>query len=204
MLYPVAVHSRFEHSRGVYWLASEAIDRLKTSQQGNSTFPVKLLLVKPIEVRHPCDWLRHWWMKSMMKKSLMFQITLSGPVNDPAKLPKWNYDGSSTGQASGEDSELVSQFQLTKRHSAAKIFSHPDVVAEEPWYKNMGEDYKLIAAITPNTTNWTAKVVVLEKTSARTAYHSPTKYQNVVLMDMEGSQSQQNLTAHSASMPQLN
>ncbi|KAL2482635.1 Metal-dependent phosphohydrolase [Forsythia ovata] len=32
MLYPGAVHSRFEHSRGVYWLASEAIDRLKTSQ----------------------------------------------------------------------------------------------------------------------------------------------------------------------------
>ncbi|KAL2505488.1 Replication protein A 70 kDa DNA-binding subunit B [Abeliophyllum distichum] len=52
-------------------------------------------------------------------------------------------------------------------------------------YQNMGEDYKLIATITPNTTNWTAKVVVLEKTSARTAYHSPTKYQNVVLMDME-------------------
>ncbi|KAL2499699.1 Replication protein A 70 kDa DNA-binding subunit B [Abeliophyllum distichum] len=52
-------------------------------------------------------------------------------------------------------------------------------------YQNMGEDYKLIAAITPNTTNWTAKVVVLEKSSARTAYHSPTKYQNVVLMDME-------------------
>ncbi|KAL2514925.1 Replication factor-A C terminal domain-containing protein [Forsythia ovata] len=68
----------------------------------------------------------------------------------------------------------------------------------------MGEDYKLIAAITPNTTNWTEKVVVLEKTSARTAYHSPTKYQNVVLMDMEGSQSQQNLTAPSATMPQLN
>ncbi|KAL2521563.1 Replication protein A 70 kDa DNA-binding subunit B [Forsythia ovata] len=49
----------------------------------------------------------------------------------------------------------------------------------------MGEDYKFIPAITPTTTNWTAKVVVLEKTSARTAFHSPTKYQNVVLMDME-------------------
>ncbi|KAL2487569.1 Uncharacterized protein Fot_40861 [Forsythia ovata] len=54
----------------------------------------------------------------------------------------------------------------------------------------MGEDYKLIATITPNTTNWTAKIVVLEKTSARTAYHSPTKYQNVVLMDMEDNQLQ--------------
>ncbi|PPD79390.1 hypothetical protein GOBAR_DD23688 [Gossypium barbadense] len=33
--------------------------------------------------------------------------TLSGPVSDPSKLPKWNYDGSSTGQASGEDSEVI-------------------------------------------------------------------------------------------------
>ncbi|KAJ0100610.1 hypothetical protein Patl1_21199 [Pistacia atlantica] len=29
--------------------------------------------------------------------------TLNGPVSDPSKLPKWNYDGSSTGQAPGED-----------------------------------------------------------------------------------------------------
>ncbi|XP_041990708.1 glutamine synthetase, chloroplastic-like [Salvia splendens] len=33
--------------------------------------------------------------------------TLSGPVSDPAKLPKWNYDGSSTGQAPGEDNEVI-------------------------------------------------------------------------------------------------
>ncbi|CAA6664785.1 unnamed protein product [Spirodela intermedia] len=33
--------------------------------------------------------------------------TLSGPVDDPSKLPKWNYDGSSTGQAPGEDSEVI-------------------------------------------------------------------------------------------------
>ncbi|KAL3568431.1 hypothetical protein D5086_031082 [Populus alba] len=33
--------------------------------------------------------------------------TLSGPVSDPSKLPKWNYDGSSTGQAPGEDSEVI-------------------------------------------------------------------------------------------------
>ncbi|KZV24752.1 hypothetical protein F511_29804 [Dorcoceras hygrometricum] len=32
MVYPGAVHSRFEHSLGVYWLASEAISRLKTYQ----------------------------------------------------------------------------------------------------------------------------------------------------------------------------
>lgn len=33
--------------------------------------------------------------------------TVAGPVSDPSKLPKWNYDGSSTGQAPGEDSEVI-------------------------------------------------------------------------------------------------
>lgn len=30
-----------------------------------------------------------------------------GPVSDVSELPKWNYDGSSTGQAPGEDSEVI-------------------------------------------------------------------------------------------------
>lgn len=38
---------------------------------------------------------------------LCYIKTLSGPVSDPSKLPKWNYDGSSTGQAPGEDSEVI-------------------------------------------------------------------------------------------------
>jgi len=33
--------------------------------------------------------------------------TLPGPVSDPSKLPKWNYDGSSTNQAPGQDSEVI-------------------------------------------------------------------------------------------------
>ncbi len=33
--------------------------------------------------------------------------TLPGPVTDPAQLPKWNYDGSSTDQAPGTDSEVI-------------------------------------------------------------------------------------------------
>ncbi|XP_028068650.1 glutamine synthetase cytosolic isozyme 2-like [Camellia sinensis] len=33
--------------------------------------------------------------------------TLSGPVSEKKKLPKWNYDGSSIGQAPGEDSEVI-------------------------------------------------------------------------------------------------
>ncbi|WP_407816242.1 glutamine synthetase beta-grasp domain-containing protein, partial [Staphylococcus aureus] len=28
-------------------------------------------------------------------------------MEDPSELPKWNYDGSSTGQAPGEDSEVI-------------------------------------------------------------------------------------------------
>ena len=30
-----------------------------------------------------------------------------GPLSDPPKLPKWNYDGSNTGQAPGDDSEVT-------------------------------------------------------------------------------------------------
>ena len=35
MVYPGAVHSRFEHSLGVYWLAGEAAHKLKTHQVWN-------------------------------------------------------------------------------------------------------------------------------------------------------------------------
>lgn len=32
MVYPGAMHSRFEHSLGVYWLAGEAVHKLKAQQ----------------------------------------------------------------------------------------------------------------------------------------------------------------------------
>ena len=32
MVYPGAVHSRFEHSLGVYWLAREAVEKLRYYQ----------------------------------------------------------------------------------------------------------------------------------------------------------------------------
>ncbi|MCD7468394.1 hypothetical protein HAX54_006502, partial [Datura stramonium] len=69
--------------------------------------------------------------------------TLHGPVTNPSQLPQWNYDGSSTGQAPGEDSELESSSQQTKRFNAAKIFSHPEVLAEEPWF-GIEQEYTLL------------------------------------------------------------
>uniref|UniRef100_A0A1J3K246 Glutamine synthetase n=1 Tax=Noccaea caerulescens TaxID=107243 RepID=A0A1J3K246_NOCCA len=97
--------------------------------------------------------------------------TLAGPVKDPSELPKWNYDGSSTGQAPGDDSEVILYPQAifkdpfrrgnnilvmcdaytpagepiptNKRHAAAKIFSDPSVVAEETWY-GIEQEYTLL------------------------------------------------------------
>ncbi|KAF9671280.1 hypothetical protein SADUNF_Sadunf12G0030900 [Salix dunnii] len=66
--------------------------------------------------------------------------TLDRAVSDPKKLPKWNYDGSSTGQAPGEDREPI---PTNKRYNAAKIFSHPDVAAEVPWY-GIEQEYTLL------------------------------------------------------------
>ncbi|XP_071705592.1 glutamine synthetase-like isoform X1 [Rutidosis leptorrhynchoides] len=97
--------------------------------------------------------------------------TLSGPVDDPKKLPKWNYDGSSTGQALGEDSEVILYPQAifkdpfrrgnnilvmcdayfpsgepiptNTRYAAAKIFSKPEVEKEVPWY-GIEQEYTLL------------------------------------------------------------
>ncbi|XP_058735904.1 glutamine synthetase leaf isozyme, chloroplastic-like [Vicia villosa] len=40
-------------------------------------------------------------------KGSMKKLTISKPVSHPSELPKWNYDRSSTGQALGEDSEVI-------------------------------------------------------------------------------------------------
>ncbi|KAF3599096.1 hypothetical protein F2Q69_00038039 [Brassica cretica] len=97
--------------------------------------------------------------------------TLPGPVTDPSKLPKWNYDGSSTGQAAGDDSEVIlypqaifrdpfrrgnnilvmcdaytpagNPIPTNKRHNAAKIFSNSKVASEEPWY-GIEQEYTLM------------------------------------------------------------
>ncbi|XP_024359357.1 glutamine synthetase cytosolic isozyme [Physcomitrium patens] len=97
--------------------------------------------------------------------------TLPKPVTDPKLLPKWNYDGSSTGQAPGEDSEVILYPQAifrdpfrrgnnilvicdaytpqgvpiptNKRAAAAEIFSKKEVVDEEPWY-GLEQEYTLL------------------------------------------------------------
>ena len=56
--------------------------------------------------KHPSDCFFAFWMIFSKKKKKTFQ-TLPGPVTDPAKLPKWNYDGSSTNQAPGDNSEVI-------------------------------------------------------------------------------------------------
>ncbi|KAL2526696.1 Replication protein A 70 kDa DNA-binding subunit E [Abeliophyllum distichum] len=64
----------------------------------------------------------------------------------------------------------------------------------------MGNEFQLIREVSPGTAGWTVKVVIAEKFSLRVAQRSPTKYQNLILMDSEGSIVQatlygQNITA---------
>ncbi|KAK6130399.1 hypothetical protein DH2020_035809 [Rehmannia glutinosa] len=84
-------------------------------------------------------------------KSRVMATTISKPVEHPSELPKWNYDGSSTGQAPGEDSEVICDtytpagepIPTNKRYRAAQIFSDPKVVAEIPWY-GIEQEYTLL------------------------------------------------------------
>ncbi|XP_020108421.1 glutamine synthetase leaf isozyme, chloroplastic [Ananas comosus] len=97
--------------------------------------------------------------------------TIPKPVEHPSELPKWNYDGSSTGQAPGEDSEVILYPQAifkdpfrggnnilvicdsytpsgepiptNKRYRAAQIFSEQKVINEIPWY-GIEQEYTLL------------------------------------------------------------
>jgi len=48
MVYPGAVHSRFEHSLGVYWLAGEAVQKLKDYQVWGVIFDSLILNPHPL------------------------------------------------------------------------------------------------------------------------------------------------------------
>ncbi|KAK6913522.1 Glutamine synthetase, N-terminal domain [Dillenia turbinata] len=124
--------------------------------------------------------------------------TLSGPVDSPQQLPKWNYDGSSTGQAPGEDSEVILYPQAifrdpfrrgknilvmcdaytpagvpiptNKRYKAAKIFSHPDIIAEEPWY-GIEQEYTLLQKEVKWPVGWQLWEVTLARRSVLGPYY---------------------------------
>eukprot|EP00245_Coleochaete_scutata_P007490 TRINITY_DN22912_c0_g1_i1.p1 TRINITY_DN22912_c0_g1~~TRINITY_DN22912_c0_g1_i1.p1 ORF type:complete len:367 (+),score=67.64 TRINITY_DN22912_c0_g1_i1:121-1221(+) len=100
--------------------------------------------------------------------------TLTGPITSPSQLPKWNYDGSSTGQAPGDDSEVILYPQAiykdpfrrgnnilvmcdcytpagvplptNKRAAAAEIFEK--VKEHVPWF-GIEQEYTLLS-----TENW--------------------------------------------------
>jgi glutamine synthetase len=96
--------------------------------------------------------------------------TLDAPVSSPSELPDWNFDGSSTGQAPGHDSEVILKpkaifpdpfrggdnilvlcdcytpagepIPSNTRAAAEKIFSDPKVKAEKPWW-GLEQEYTL-------------------------------------------------------------
>jgi len=49
----------------------------------------------------------------------------------------------------------------------------------------MATHYKLIPQIAISETNWSAKVIITGKQPPKTARHSTTKYQTILLMDLE-------------------
>jgi glutamine synthetase len=97
--------------------------------------------------------------------------TLKGPIKEVKDLPKWNYDGSSTNQAEGQDSEVIlypqaifkdpfrrgnnilviadtykpngTPLTTNKRAAAAKIFADPKVAEEVTWF-GIEQEYTLL------------------------------------------------------------
>lgn len=97
--------------------------------------------------------------------------TLDGPVSKVSELPEWNYDGSSTGQAPGEDSEVILKpcrifrdpfrggsniivlcdtytpqgeaLPTNTRHPAKAIFDK--ALGEKPWY-GFEQEYTMFEA----------------------------------------------------------
>ncbi|KAL2537315.1 Uncharacterized protein Fot_18706 [Forsythia ovata] len=49
----------------------------------------------------------------------------------------------------------------------------------------MSKEFQLIRDVSPGSSGWIVKVVVAEKILPRIAQKSPTKYQNLILMDTE-------------------
>eukprot|EP01013_Petalomonas_cantuscygni_P022724 TRINITY_DN44035_c0_g1_i1.p1 TRINITY_DN44035_c0_g1~~TRINITY_DN44035_c0_g1_i1.p1 ORF type:complete len:374 (-),score=60.39 TRINITY_DN44035_c0_g1_i1:810-1931(-) len=121
------------------------------------------------------------WIGGKMTDLRCKTRTIPTSVTSASELPEWNYDGSSTGQAPGEDSEVILRPQAifadpfrggdnivvlcdtytpqgdplptNKRAPAMSIFSHPEVAAEEPWY-GLEQEYTLFNADGRTVLGW--------------------------------------------------
>ena len=107
--------------------------------------------------------------------------TCKGNITSVDQLSKWNFDGSSTGQAPGDDSEVIlvpkaifkdpfrgshhllcmcecedpfgNALPTNTRRAAAKIFSDAKVSSEETWY-GIEQEYALLDAKTSWPLGW--------------------------------------------------
>ena len=117
------------------------------------------------------------WIDGTMENCRSKARTVTKQVTSVDQLSKWNFDGSSTGQAPGDDSEVIlvprsiyrdpfrggqhllcmcecedphgNPLPSNTRANAAKIFSDPKVDGEVPWY-GIEQEYALLDA----KTNW--------------------------------------------------
>jgi len=111
------------------------------------------------------------WIDGTMSGLRSKASTVAGPITNVKQLKKWNFDGSSTGQAPGDDSEVIlypkaifkdpfrggqhllcmcecydpqgNPLPSNTRAAAAKIFADPKVAGEEPWY-GIEQEYALL------------------------------------------------------------
>ena len=117
------------------------------------------------------------WIDGTMENCRSKARTVTKQVTSVDQLSKWNFDGSSTGQAPGDDSEVIlvprsiyrdpfrggqhllcmcecedphgNPLPSNTRANAVKIFSDPKVEGEAPWY-GIEQEYALLDA----KTNW--------------------------------------------------
>ncbi|KAL2522471.1 Uncharacterized protein Fot_26394 [Forsythia ovata] len=90
-------------------------------------------------------------------------------------------------QAGFDEIEMVGQIFERQYEGLWSIIEGQNIYAKvlALFYLIMAGNYKLISQISPGQTNWTAKVVVAEKSVPKIGQHSLTKYQNIVLIDLK-------------------
>jgi len=117
------------------------------------------------------------WIDATMENVRSKARTITKKVQSVHDIAKWNFDGSSTGQAGGDDSEVIlipraiykdpfrggqhllcmcecydpfgTPVSSNSRAKAAEIFADPTISSEEPWY-GIEQEYALL---NPET-NW--------------------------------------------------